>query len=430
MPLISIRNITKKYHTFDSDWHRFLEAITNGKIRRRHEHWILKGISLDAEAGESIGIIGYNGAGKSTLLKIVLGVSTPDTGTVAINGRVAGLLELGVGFHPEFTGRENAVISCQLLGLAPEEIPPLVEEIKEFSELGEYFDEPMRTYSTGMAMRLAFSSSTVVRPEILVVDEALAVGDAYFQHKSMARIRRFREAGTTLFLVSHDPTAIKNLCDRAIILEDGVMIRDGRPDEVLDYYQAMVNRRKKDEEIRQFKGDGVVTTRSGDARMEISAIQVLDMDGRPGRVFKTGETARIRQTITCNDPDVRPNVGIMIRDRLGNHIYGTNTHLKKVAIQDRFEVGSQFHVDFDVQLLLGGGSYNVSVAVVDDALHSSHLDWIDQAVVFQVMPDAVPDFAGLTPLPASISYGLGPGTVEEPERQAAGQMSDKVAAGD
>jgi lipopolysaccharide transport system ATP-binding protein len=420
MPLISIRNITKKYHTFDSDWHRFLEAITNGKIRRRHEHWILKGISLDAEPGESIGIIGYNGAGKSTLLKIVLGVSTPDTGTVSINGRVAGLLELGVGFHPEFTGRENAVISCQLLGLAPEEIPPLVEEIKQFSELGEYFDEPMRTYSTGMAMRLAFSSSTVVRPEILVVDEALAVGDAYFQHKSMARIRRFREAGTTLFLVSHDPTAIKNLCDRAIILEDGVMIRDGRPDEVLDYYQAMVNRRKKDEEIRQFQGDGVVVTRSGDARMEISAIQVLDMDGRPGRVFKTGETARIRQTITCNDPDVRPNVGIMIRDRLGNHIYGTNTHLKKVAISDRFEKGAQFHVDFDVELRLGGGSYNVSVAVVDDALHSSHLDWIDQAVVFQVMPDGVPDFAGLTPLPARLSYGLGPGTVQDPEQERAG----------
>ena len=420
MPLISIRNITKKYHTFDSDWHRFLEAITNGRIRRRHEHWILKGVSLDAEPGESIGIIGYNGAGKSTLLKIVLGVSTPDTGTVSINGRVAGLLELGVGFHPEFTGRENAVISCQLLGLAPEEIPPLVEEIKEFSELGEYFDEPMRTYSTGMAMRLAFSSSTAVRPEILVVDEALAVGDAYFQHKSMARIRRFREAGTTLFLVSHDPTAIKNLCDRAIILEDGVMIRDGRPDEVLDYYQAMVNRRKKDEEIRQFQGDGVVVTRSGDARMEISAIQVLDMDGKPGRVFKTGETARIRQTITCNDPDVRPNVGIMIRDRLGNHIYGTNTHLKKVAIHDRFEVGAQFHVDFDVELRLGGGSYNVSVAVVDDALHSSHLDWIDQAVVFQVMPDGVPDFAGLTPLPARLSYGLGPGTVEDPEQEHAG----------
>jgi lipopolysaccharide transport system ATP-binding protein len=409
MPLISIQNITKKYHTFTSDWDRFVEAITNGRIKRRHEHWILKGISLDAEPGESIGIIGYNGAGKSTLLKIVLGVSTPDTGTIAINGRVAGLLELGVGFHPEFTGRENAVISCQLLGLAPEEIPPLVEEIKEFSELNEYFDEPMRTYSTGMAMRLAFSASTVVRPEILVVDEALSVGDAYFQHKSMARIRRFREAGTTLFLVSHDPTAIKSLCDRAIILEEGVMIRDGRPDEVLDYYQAMVNRRKKDEEIRQFQGDGVLVTRSGDARMQISAIQVLDMDGQPGRVFKTGETARIRQTITCNDPTVRPNVGILIRDRLGNHVYGTNTHLKKVVIDDQFEAGSRLHVDFDVQLLLGGGTYNVTVAVVDDAMHSSHLDWIDQAIVFQVMPEGVPDFAGLTPLPTRVSYASGSG---------------------
>ncbi|EWY41342.1 sugar ABC transporter ATP-binding protein [Skermanella stibiiresistens SB22] len=416
MPLISIRNITKKYHTFNSDWDRFIEAITSGKVKRRQEHWILKGISLEAEAGESIGIIGYNGAGKSTLLKIVLGVSTPDTGTVSINGRVAGLLELGVGFHPEFTGRENAVISCQLLGLDPAEIPPLVEEIKAFSELHEYFDEPMRTYSTGMAMRLAFSASTVVRPEILVVDEALSVGDAYFQHKSMARIRRFREAGTTLFLVSHDPTAIKSLCDRAVILEDGVMIRDGRPDEVLDYYQAMVNRRKKDEEIRQFQGDGVLVTRSGDARMQIASIEVLDMEGRPGRVFKTGETARIRQTIICNDPSVRPNVGILIRDRLGNHVYGTNTNLKKIVIDDEFQVGSRFHVDFDVQLLLGGGTYNVTVAVVDDALHSSHLDWIDQAIVFQVMPESIPDFAGLTPLRTSISYspGAAPGAdVEE-----------------
>jgi lipopolysaccharide transport system ATP-binding protein len=271
-----------------------------------------------------------------------------------------------------------------------------------------------------MQMRLAFSASTAVRPEILVVDEALAVGDAYFQHKSMARIRRFREAGTTLFLVSHDPTAIKNLCDRAIILEEGVVIRDGRPDEVLDYYQAMVNRRKKDEEIRQFRNDGVVVTRSGDARMEITAIQILDMDGKPGRVFKTGETARIRQTITCNDPHVRPNVGIMIRDRLGNHIYGTNTHLKKVAIEDRFDVGTKFHVDFDVQLLLGAGSYNVSVAVVDDALHSSHLDWIDQAVVFQVMPDGVPDFAGLTPLHARLSFGHGAGIEHEVDAVQAG----------
>jgi lipopolysaccharide transport system ATP-binding protein len=187
----------------------------------------------------------------------------------------------------------------------------------------------------------------------------------------------------------------------------------------------MVNRRKKDEEIRQFRNDGVVVTRSGDARMEITAIQILDMDGKPGRVFKTGETARIRQTITCNDPDVRPNVGIMIRDRLGNHIYGTNTHLKKVAIEDRFDVGTKFHVDFDVQLLLGAGSYNVSVAVVDDALHSSHLDWIDQAVVFQVMPDSVPDFAGLTPLQARLSYGRGAGI-----EQGAAQEVDRLEAGD
>lgn len=403
-PLISIVNISKKYHTFKSDWDRFLEAISKGAVSRHHEHWILKGVSLQAQGGESIGIIGFNGAGKSTLLKIVMGVSMPDSGHVAINGRVTGLLELGTGLHPDFTGRENAKISCQMQGFPTAEIPELVEQIREFSELGDYFEEPMRTYSTGMQMRLAFSASTVKRPELLVVDEALSVGDAYFQHKSMARIRRFRDEGTTLFLVSHDPSAIKSLCDRAVILESGVLIRDGRPNDVLDYYQALVNRRTKDEEVRQYQGAGVTTTRSGNGDMTIASVEVLDSEGQAGRVFKINEKVRLRVVLTAHDPKIRPNVGFIIRDRLGNDVFGSSTHLMKVDVERARKAGGSITVDFNLDLRLGSGAYNVTVAVVDEEMHSRHLDWIDQAIVFQVMPDGVPDFIGLAPLPLSVTH--------------------------
>lgn len=175
----------------------------------RHElHWVQQGLNFEVRAGEAVGIIGMNGAGKSTLLKMIVGTTQPTTGSVEMTGRVAALLELGMGFHPDFTGRQNAIMAGQLLGMSVEEILTLMPDIEAFAEIGEYIDEPVRVYSSGMQVRLAFAVATARRPDVLIVDEALSVGDAYFQHKSFDRIREFRKRGTTLLIVSHDKQAI------------------------------------------------------------------------------------------------------------------------------------------------------------------------------------------------------------------------------
>ena len=189
--------------------------------------------SLDIPAGVTL-LLGPNGAGKSTLLKLLTGTTQPTEGSMHIEGRVAALLELGLGFHPDFTGRQNAVMAGQLMGLSARDVTALMPEIEQFAEVGAYFDQPLRTYSTGMGVRLAFSVATAARPDVLILDETLSVGDAYFGHKCMRRIREFRAAGTTLLLVSHDPIAVKTLCDRALLLERGQVVRDGAPDTVLE----------------------------------------------------------------------------------------------------------------------------------------------------------------------------------------------------
>src|SRR5262249_700624 len=218
--------------------------------------WALRGITFAVAAGESVGVIGMNGAGKSTLLKILTGTTRPTGGQVQITGQAAALLELGMGFHPDFSGRQNAMIATQLMGLPVREATGRMAEIEAFAEIGDHLNQPVRTYSTGMVVRLAFSVATVVRPEILIVDETLSVGDVYFQHKCIRRIREFQEAGTTLLFVSHDPTAVKTLCGRALLLDRGQLIQDGSPDSVLDYYNALIAKREASEAILQTERGG------------------------------------------------------------------------------------------------------------------------------------------------------------------------------
>src|SRR6185295_7263858 len=193
---------------------------------------------FEIQPGEAVGIVGVNGAGKSTLLKMITGTTQPTCGDIQLQGRVAALLELGMGFHPDFTGRQNTFMAGQLLGMQVEEIEALMPEIESFAEIGEAIDHPVRTYSSGMQMRLAFSVATARRPDVLIVDEALSVGDAYFQHKSFSRIREFRKAGTTLLIVSHDKTSIQSVCDRAILLDAGRLAKEGPPEEIMDFYNA------------------------------------------------------------------------------------------------------------------------------------------------------------------------------------------------
>ena len=193
----------------------------------RVQNWVVRDISFSVEQGESVGLIGVNGAGKSTLLKLITGTAIPTEGTISVQGKVSALLELGMGFHPEFTGRQNVILAARMQGLSHAQLAELMPAIQDFAEIGSYFDQPVRTYSSGMFVRLAFSVATAVRPEVLIVDEALAVGDVYFQHKSFARIRSFRDQGTTLLFVSHDPGAIKSLCNRALLLGGGQLVLDG-----------------------------------------------------------------------------------------------------------------------------------------------------------------------------------------------------------
>ena len=270
---IELFNLGKAYKRYPSRWARLAEWLRPGAPVRHELLWVLRGLDLRVPQGQALGIIGRNGAGKSTLLKMVTGTSTPTEGSVQMRGRVAALLELGMGFHPDFTGRQNAVIAAQLLGLSDAEIAAALPGIEAFAEIGHYIDEPVRTYSSGMQVRLAFSVATALRPDVLIVDEALAVGDVYFQHKCYGRIREFRAAGTTLLFVSHDPGAIKSLCDRAVLLDAGRIVADDVPDQVLDLYNALVAERENStfEAVAAPVGERGVGVRSGDGRARFLA---------------------------------------------------------------------------------------------------------------------------------------------------------------
>jgi lipopolysaccharide transport system ATP-binding protein len=226
---IIVDRIGKAYRVGNSRKERFKEWFLPFYKPKTQPHWVLSDISFTIQQGEAVGIIGMNGAGKSTLLKIITGTTAPSTGSVSFHGRAAALLELGMGFHPDFTGRQNIALAGQLIGLSSEEIQLKTPAIETFAEIGEAIDEPVRTYSSGMQMRLAFALATAVRPDILIVDEALSVGDTYFQQKSFNKIREFREQGTTLLFVSHDKSAVLQLCDRAILLNHGVSRWTARP---------------------------------------------------------------------------------------------------------------------------------------------------------------------------------------------------------
>jgi len=226
--VLKVNNISKSFIDYTSEWQRIFSWF-GLKSKSKEEHSILKHISFSIAPGEAVGIVGQNGAGKSTLLKIITGTLKPSSGTVDIDGRISAILELGMGFHPDLTGRQNVYHSAGLMGYTTPQIDAIIDELEDFAEIGEYFDQPVRTYSSGMQLRVAFGVVTAYRPEILIVDEALSVGDAYFQHKSLAKIKEFQEQGTTLLLVSHDRGAIQAICDRAILLEKGAVIKDGNP---------------------------------------------------------------------------------------------------------------------------------------------------------------------------------------------------------
>ncbi|MBS1187390.1 MAG: transporter-like protein [Burkholderiaceae bacterium] len=403
MAYLKINRISKAYKRYPRKIGRIAEWLGLGK---RHElRWILRDLSFDIQSGEAVGILGINGAGKSTLLKIITGTTRATSGTIEAGGRISALLELGMGFHPDFTGRQNVTMAAQLHGISNEQITQKMQEIEEFAEIGDYIDQPVRTYSSGMQVRLAFSVATAVRPDILIVDEALSVGDTYFQHKSFDRIRQFREQGTTLLFVSHDPGAIKTLCNRAILLDAGGIVQDGAPEDVLDYYNALIAQKQASREIMQDEhGSGRKSTRSGSREAQIDAVELL-VGGQPARALVSGQAATLRISSSTRLPVEELTVGILLRDRLGYDVFGTNTFFHDSSLT---EVGGneRFTVDYLFPAMrLGAGSYSVTVALHSREAHvSANYDWWDRALVFQVVPAEGPFSLGVCNLPVQVEW--------------------------
>ncbi len=396
---VRVHNLGKKYKRYSSRWSRLAEWLSMGKHQYHQETWVLRHLNFDIERGESLGIVGVNGAGKSTLLKLLTKTSIPSEGSFQIHGRVAALLELGMGFHQDFTGRVNALMTCQMMGYDSKEAHSLIEEIRDFSELGDYLDQPVRVYSTGMQVRLAFSAATVTRPEILIVDEALSVGDAYFQHKCINRIREYRDKGTTLLFVSHDPGAVKSLCSRAILLDEGSIVKDGAADSVLDYYNSVIAVRSNEENIQQVTGEGGrVSTRSGNGNARIVHVDFINTKKKSVRTVQVGDEVTLQCVVTFHKDMENPAVGFLLRDRMGNDVYGTNTiHLGHDNL--KMKNGETLTVEFSLPLNLGVGNYSICMAVHGGDSHLvENCDWWDGCLAIQVIPGQESSFVGVAAL--------------------------------
>ncbi len=393
-PILEVSNIGKAYRDYGGEWRRILSWFGFG-FRPLHETWTLQNVGFSIASGEAIGIIGQNGAGKSTLLKVITGTLKPSTGSVAVRGRIAAILELGMGFHPDLTGRQNAYHSAGLMGYTHEQVDGVIGSIESFAEIGEYFDEPVRLYSSGMQVRVAFAVATAFRPDILIIDEALSVGDAYFQHKSFDRIREFRDQGTSLLFVSHDKAAILALCDRAVLLEKGRVIKDGAPEEVTDYYNALIAEKENSTIHQEKKEDGKVITVSGTREATVTEIGLYNDEGKRVEVVGVGDAVELRVSVKVHQEIPTLVLGYMIRDRLGQAVFGTNTHhLERIVNEAKKE--NTFEYSFSFPANLGIGSYSITVALHAHDTHiGSNYEWRDQALIFNVVNISKNTFTGL-----------------------------------
>jgi lipopolysaccharide transport system ATP-binding protein len=393
MNVLRVENVGKSFATYSSEIHRFLRWF-GIPVKPEEEQWVLRNINFDIRSGEAIGIIGQNGAGKSTLLKIISGTLQPTEGNIRVAGRIAAILELGMGFDPNLTARQNIYHAAGLMGFNTADINKAIPDMEDFAEIGEYFDEPMRTYSSGMQMRIAFAVATAWRPDILIVDEALSVGDAYFQHKSFNRIREFQKQGTSLLIVSHDRTAIQSSCQRALLLENGVIIKDAEPEEVFDFYNALIAEKENSTVEVKKLDDGRAQTRSGTGEAGIEDVRLYSDKGEEIEFVGVGEEVELRIKVKVKRAIDSLVLGYAIKDRLGQTMYGTNTWHSQQVIENPHP-GKVYEYAIRFPVNLGTGSYSVAVALHDSDSHlSKNYEWRDLACVFNVINKVKQEFCG------------------------------------
>jgi lipopolysaccharide transport system ATP-binding protein len=428
--VLRVESVSKQYRIYTRPADRLKESLTRGRWRRHKEFWALHDVSFELEKGVTVGIVGPNGCGKSTLLQIISGTLEPTQGDVWHEGRIAALLELGAGFDPEFTGVENIYMNASLLGLSRRATDELFPQIERFAEIGQFIYQPVKTYSSGMYVRLAFAIAASVEPDILVVDEALAVGDAVFQHRCLRRIKELQETGTTVLFVSHDLAAVRALCSRAILLNAGRIVSDGRPVDVLNHYQKIIMERERVFDADSAPATGAATIggpetlaplrytyRHGDGSAEILAADLADAARRRVETVETGEPLMMRVLARINNDIDDPVIGFLIRNRHGISAYGTNTKEQQIEF-GAVRRGDLLEVVFSFDCWLGVDDYSISCAV--HSRNGEAYDWIDGARFFRVTSAVLTE--GLANLNASASarkVESEPALSGEPELQEA-----------
>ncbi len=399
--MILVQNVSKVYRLYRRPFDRILELAALSRRALHQEFWALKNVSLKVERGETLGVVGPNGCGKSTLLAIVSGILAPTSGRVVTEGRVAAILELGAGFNPEFTGRENVYLNAEILGLERRQVEEVFPSIERFAEIGEFIDRPVKEYSSGMYVRLAFATAIHVEPDVLLVDEALAVGDAIFSNRCIKKFEELKRRGATVLFVSHDLGLVKQIADRAIFLLDGQIAAEGRPSDVVNRYVGMVlERREQDERDETRAGTGPRGSfRHGDGASRIQEVALLDGGGAAANVFEAGEPVRVRIRARFEREVDEPVVGILVRNRLGLDVFGTNTRVEGRRL-GRFRRGEELEIEFGFDCLLTRQEYTLTVATQN--WDGTSQDWLDDVVAFRVV-DAK-DRAGVANLRTEISW--------------------------
>ncbi len=397
--MVLVQNVSKLYRLYQRPADRIREILPFCSKPLHTDFWALRDISFSLDRGEVLGLVGPNGCGKSTVLQIVCGILPPTSGRVVTQGRIAALLELGAGFNPEFTGRENVFLNGEIMGLSRAEIERAFPSIAAFADIGEFIHRPVKEYSSGMYVRLAFSTAIHVDPDILIVDEALAVGDAVFANRCVRKFEELKQRKVTVLFVSHDLGLVKQLSSRAILLLGGRIEAEGAPKDVINRYIGLVlEKQKRDTAIdgaRELQG----SHRHGDGSSEILEIQLLNSRGEPTRALAAGERATVRVRSLFRRAVSDPMVGILIRTRIGMDVYGTNTRLERVDMGE-LAAGEELDVEFHFDCWLTPQEYTLTVAT-QNADGSSH-DWVDDAIAFEVI-DARSS-AGVANLRAEVTW--------------------------
>lgn len=419
MGAIIVKSLGKAYKQYPNRWSRLLEWLSPITKDRHILKWVMEDINFHVKPGEALGIIGVNGAGKSTLLKMLTRTTQPTTGSVSMSGRVAALLELGMGFHPEFTGRQNAHMAAQLLGYSPIEISSLMPSIEAFADIGEYIDQAVRVYSSGMQVRLAFSVATAIRPDILIIDEALSVGDAYFQQKCFDRIKKFQQEGTTLLFVSHDLATVRALCDKCLWLDSGCVRLFGDTKGVLDEYSKSIYGKSQhidnkcseaDDKSKvfsekmplqrdcrldfinnsNFRNDlqilpNFVRSTWGDGFAKINGVYLLDQEGRTLEWLIGGENVVLRVESEALKELSNVFIGFIVRDRLGQNIFGDNTYLTTLDNPVSMLQDQKLTVSFEFRMpIMPKGIYSITTAIASGT-QSNHIihEWCSDSIYFE-----------------------------------------------